>query len=261
MVLAFLAESAAFLVVPLAAFFLGAAFLVVDDLLLAAAFLVVDAFFAPVAVAAFFVLLAFLVADAPLLEAEAEAEEEAAFLDVFLAASPSANFCPVCFSVPFSTARLSAARTSESLFLASRSACDSRPFLIACRLLPPRCLSSPITCTMADRYLPPLLLDEPVDEGAAEEEVEDLLAAVFLVLLPAFLLPLADLAVLLFVDAFLVPVVDFLVDLVDAALVDELMAGGGKWTGGRKRTAGAKESSGEWGERVRSSNERACYEA
>ena len=223
LVLAFLVPPAAFFVVPAVAFFLGAAFFVVDDLVLPDAFLVLGAFFAPVPVAAFLVPLAFLGADEPVVE-EAEAEEEeAVFLDDFLAESPSANFCPVCFSVPLSTARLSAERTSESLFLASRSACDSRPFLMACRLLPPRCFSSPITCTMAARYLPPPLLDEPVEEEeAAEEEVDALLAALFLAGL-AFLL--GDLAVLLFVEAFLVPVDDFLVDLVDAALVDELMAG------------------------------------
>jgi len=100
-------------------FFLGAAFLVVD--LVEAAFLVVDAFL--VVLADFLVVLAFLVEEEPVVDGE-EPEDAAAdaFFADFFAASPSANFCPVCFSTPLSTPLFSACRTSESLFLASRSA-------------------------------------------------------------------------------------------------------------------------------------------
>ena len=122
----FLVLLAAFLVVPVA-FFLGAAFLVVD--LVEAAFLVDEAFL--VALVAFLLLLllpplllAFFLVDEEEALDEEEPEEEAvdAFLADFLAASPSANFWPVCLSTPLSTPRFRACRTRESLFFASRSA-------------------------------------------------------------------------------------------------------------------------------------------
>ena len=161
---AFFAPPVAFLA-AVVVFFLGAAFLVVD--LVEAAFLLVVAFL--VALVGFLAVLAFLVDEEEPVECEADAAVVDAFLADFLAASPSANFCPVFLSTPLSTPRFRACRTRESLFFASRSACDSSPFLIACLLLPPRVFSSLITWMIAPMYLPPPLLEEDVDDDDDDE--------------------------------------------------------------------------------------------
>ena len=82
---------------------------------------------------------------------------------------------------------------------------------MACRLLPPRVLSSAMTEMMAPMYLPPPLLEPPLLDEPDDDDEEPLDALepplAFFVLLPAFLL--AD---------FLLLLVDFL--LADLRAVD-----------------------------------------